>query len=549
MRYHLTEDQLPARMRRFLSDIDAGRLYRAGTLQKNRPSVSSALRGLIDTARIEGLPEKLCEQTAGAFISRLEAQGWQKNSLIALKTLLRHYAYETGEGLDWALGSGTVDRRPIALVFRVVHWRPFGHLFEQLEADVSAPDIRMVDRWMRYRQRFARVDEEMVRRFDVSSRCLGKLSELMTAIDPGNPDNLVLQQVQRKRRQESERRGRTIRTRRVPWHDIPAPFQEQIAQLAANATGLSRSRIKAICSAVRRLCRACETRGLAPKLDRDSARAFVDDLFEDDLKLISVAGYCDFLACFAKHAGYPRDIFQALMDVQNATKFDAKTDLRRKELRIEKWPINLVDLACTAHALLEAAPEQDDIRNRRRDYVLAGSIALLTKLPLRAKDLRKALIGREFCRDSEGWRVDLNTSKTGTAISGQLADSLTRYLDAVMLMDVDERHLWQIYQSRMGTALFGNPARGWKAFGKNWLWHNMSERTEHGPHITRSLLYDAVAANSGLDLMVAQALCGHASATSRKHYELNSDRYRRGHAMDSLAALIDRESEIASRNS
>ena len=180
------------------------------------------------------------------------------------------------------------------------------------------------------------------------------------------------------------------------------------------------------------------------------------------------------------------------METHNALKLESSSDLRRKEVALAQNPLNLVDLAEIAHARLRQAPHQDHIRTRRRDYALAGAMALLAKLPLRSLDLRTGRIGKEFHRDSEGWSVEIETSETGTFINGRLADCLLPYLDATLLMGVGEMHLWTVYEARVGTALFGNPARGWKPFGDNWLWENMRRLTGHGPHIARSLTYDAV---------------------------------------------------------
>ena len=372
-------------------------------------------------------------------------------------------------------------------------------------------------------------------RFDVDARSFGRLSAIMTVIEPDSPDNLVLQQVQRTRRQAAK--GYVKIGKKLPFHDLPAPFYAEMVTLFAVKSGLSASRLNSICVTLRRLCKASESASLPVGLNMETAKAFVDDLFEDDLTLRSVAGYCDFLACFARHAGYPREIHSELMQVHNAVKYEAKTELRRKERKLAQHPINLVDVASFAYDLLEGACDQDDIRNRRRDYILAGAIGLLSKMQLRAYDLMHGEIGREFARDSEGWFVDLTTSKTGTPIMGRLAPMLTRYLDAVLLMDVSEQYLWSVYAQRDGTALFGNPARGWKPYGKNWLWRNMSERLRHGPHIVRTLIYDAVAEDPDLDAVVAQALCGHGNVTSRKFYEVKSDRYRRKAGVQALAVI------------
>lgn len=464
-KYSVSEAELPKRMRKFLSDIDEGKLSRANTLRTNRAGISSALRGLIDTARSSDLAVRLDKDTADAFLARLTEEGWQRDSLTGLKSLLRSYAYETEEGVEWALASATMDRRPLELVFRAAHWAPFNPMIAHIKASCKPSEIRMVDRWLGHKKAHVRVDEEMAQRFGTDAMSFAKLSAIMTAIDPENPDTLVLQQAQRKRRQSA--RGYIKKAPTRPYHNLPEPFVTEMAKLFAGNSGLSVPRLKAMCSTLRRLCNACHSARLPVGLTMATAEAFVNDLFEDDLALRSVAGYCEFLASFAKNSGYPREISAALLEAHNAVKLDAKSELRRKERKLAQHPTDLVDIALTAYTLLDMASDQDDIRNRRRDYVLAGAIALLSKLQLRSFDLSHGVVGREFQRDSEGWVVDLVTSKTGKPIIGRLAPELTRYLDAVLLMDISDAHLWSAYTQRVGTALFGNPARGWKPFGKN----------------------------------------------------------------------------------
>ena len=542
MRYHITEADLPKRMRKFLSDIDEGKVFRTKTLRNNRTGVASVLRGLIDTARARGLPDVLNNDTAEAFIARLIEAGWQKNSLTGLKTLLRHYAYETEDGIDWALASGATDRRPLGLVFRASHWAPFRALIGDIEASFIDREVRLVDRWLRYKRTHVRVDEAMTLRFDVDPSTLKRLAVCMAAIDPENPETVVLQQAQRKRVHAAV--GYQKKPAKPAFHDLPEPFYSEMAKLFQGDSGLSVPRLKTMCSALRRLRTACLKSSLPVDINMNTAEAYVDGLFADDLSKRSIAAYCEFLAYFAKKAGYSRVVFDALMEVHNAVKADAQTDLRRKERKLSRDPIDLVDIAVAAFTLLEGASDQDDIRNRRRDYVLAGAIALLSKLQIRTLDLRQGAVGREYIRDSEGWSVDLVTSKKGVAIKGRLAPELTRYLDAVLLMDVGEIHLWSVYTKRIGTALFGNPAQGWKPFSKNWLWLNMTERLKHGPHIVRTLIYDAVAEDPELDAAVAQALCGHGHITSKQFYEVNAPRHQRKKAMKLLgkvAAGLDQE--------
>lgn len=536
MKYQVTEADLPQKMRQFLKDIDAGRAHCAPSLQRRRGSVASTLRCLVETAKMKGLPLTLAAESAEAMITRLEAAGWSASSISSQKTLLRHFAYETGEGVEWALGSGASDRRPIPLVLRTHHWAPYRALLPMLtDQGISERIIRLADRWLRHRSKVAQLTLDYALQFRVDGGDLRRLAEFMSAIDPGNPDTRVLQTAQRKRR--STAKGVV---HKPAYGELPEPFLSQMKKISRKPRelgGMSSARVKVMGCAIRRLLRSATKRGLETRLTMETATAFAEDLVIDDLKTISAAGYCDFLGYFAKHAGYPSEIGDALLETHFALKAQAKDDLRRKEIKLAQVPIDLVDLARTARELLAQAPLEMDIRNRRRDYTLAGAIALLCKLPIRAKDLRVSVIGKEFRRDCEGWLVDMATSKTGTRIRSRLADCLTPYLDAVLLMDTDPQHLWTIYDQRLGTAFFANPARDWECYEREWLRRNMTEHTGHSAHIVRTLIYDYCALNDDLNAKVAQALVGHAHETSKKFYEINADRYRRTQALAGLSEI------------
>jgi hypothetical protein len=536
MRFNVSEDQLPPKMQRFLKDIDNGRAYSAPALQKKRTNVSSALRCLAETAQLNGLPVILNAETAGAMIERLQTANWSSSTISGFKTLLRHYAYETGEGVDWALSSGATDRRPVELVLRASHWAPYRAILPMvIDGGISAREIRLADRWLRHCSQVAHLSIEHAMTFRADPGHFCGLAQFMTSIDPGNPDTRILQAAQRKRR--STAKGVEKKT---AYGALPEPFLSQmkvVSRKPKELGGYSTARIKVMGSAIRRLIRSAKQRGLDPVLSMETATAFAEDLVSGDLRTISAAGYCEFLGYFAKRAGYPAEIGDALLETHWALKAEAKNDLKRKEIKLAHVPIDLIDLAKTARKILDYAPSEEEIRNRRRDYTLAGAIALLCKKPIRALDLRQGKIGREFSRDSEGWQVDLETSKTGTRIDGRLADCLTPFLDAVLLMDTDAAYLWKIYDQRVGTALFANPARDWKCYEREWLRRNMTERTGHSAHIVRTLIYDYVTLDAELDAKVAQALVGHAHATSKQFYEVNADRYRRMEALKGLAAV------------
>ncbi|SNY92321.1 hypothetical protein SAMN04515647_2576 [Cohaesibacter sp. ES.047] len=532
MRFELSEAELPLSMRQFLRDIDNGQAYFSSALQKNRFGISSTLRCLVETATKTGLVAELNSATASAMINRLKKAGWSKDSLIVQKSLLRRYAYETGEGIEWALESATSDRRPIDLVTRGSHWTPYAVLVpDMISVGVTDRVIRLLDRWLRHCAKVNQLTLDHALQFPEGISAFSDLAEVLTAIDPGSPDTEIIQQARTIKRSKAKDLPKA-----PPYGDLPEPFLSEIKHICSSGAQ-SDDRITLMATAIRRLLTSAKARDLEPVLTMDTAKAFARDLHSDPIARISEATYCDSLGAFAKQAGYPDTIVDALHKRRNARKFASRNDVRRKEIKLAKNPIDLVFLAKTANEILMKAPFEENLRNRRRDFTLAGAIALLCKLPIRAKDLREGRIGKEFCRDSEGWLVDLATSKTGTAIKGRLPDCLTPYLDAVLLMDCRPEFLWSKYDERCNSPLFANPARRFRSYSAEWLRRNMTEHTCHSAHIVRTLIYDYCAMDNDLDRSVARALVGHASATSAEFYEVNADRYRVEQAQGLLRAI------------
>lgn len=425
----------------------------------------------------------------------------------------------------------------MAEVLAAPHWQRLAVAVHTARTGgVPDSDIRIVDRWLRHRATLGpRITEADVRVFKAGVSTLHALSKTLALIDPGNPDNRVIQATLREIKRKPKPRP-AVRD----WNGLPEHFRRELDALASLPAdrGLSRSSLDGMCAALRRLVAAAAARGLEPVLDTATATAFAEGLLHDgELKATSRLAYLDFLARFARHAGYSAALTAAIVETMTVFRHSATKEVCRKEIALSKDPVDLIDIAARAHELLERAPALDCPRDRRRHYALAGATALLSKLQLRSLDLRSGRVGHEFRRDSEGWKVDLTTSKTGTPIRGRLAPELTRYLDAVLLQDTDPAYLWILYDERSGQSLFGNACRGWDPYSENWLWSNMRQELGHGPHIVRSLIYEACVLDDDLDLSVARALCGHRTAESGKPYDINGDRHRRRRALDHLGAV------------
>ncbi|MGC9419244.1 MAG: hypothetical protein ACP5EN_09780, partial [Rhodovulum sp.] len=523
------EADLPKWMRDLLKRIDAGQDEEGRGLQSNRLNVACILRMLVEVARERHLPERLCQQTVEAYFETLRARGVAQSTQDSQLSLLRRIAHVSGEGSDWAIGSTGFDRRPITQVLADPLWSELGPVAEGLLQDgYPQRRIRMADRWFRHRQGLGPIDEADVLRFQSGPDALKELSATLALIDPGNLDTRIVQKASHK----ANKRPRP--PKKPVGHDLPEPFLSQmqaIIDLPAHSRPSS-SRIKAMVSALRRLLRAAADAGLPPELTEPTASAFAETLHEHAARGTGYGGrsftfesakaYCDFLKEFADRAGYPEPLVEGLRATWRTFRHMARGETGRKRQALAKRPVFLVDVAESANALLAQAPTLATHRSRVNAYQVAGAAALLSKLPLRDLDLRTGLLDKQFLRDATGWMADIVTSKTGTRIDGRLPDVLTPYLDAVLLMDTDTVHLWQVYDARRGEPLFSSPNDSAAGWGHTWLWRNMTELIDHGPHILRSLLYDECELDPDLDHRVAGALCGHADATMRQIYEVNA---------------------------
>ena len=527
---------LPQSMSTFVRTIEAEDVI-TGRKAKIHHQFASTLMGFATFCMAEGLPVQLCEDTATAYLVNLERRGLGKGSITQQRGHLRKFAYATQEGLDWALLDATTDRRPIEDVLSAPHWAPFIDAARAfLDQDRGHDALRRADRWMRFRRRYDDITVETVFAFSTAKSALQSLSYTMSLLDFGSLDNLVIEAARSKVRSIARPRAPQPR-----WQDVPDPLRSELLLIEKKAQrdwGLSPSTVEGMGAAVRRLVRSATKRDLPTVLNVETATAFAEDLYEDDIKFISGQTYCDTLERFARLSGYPNDLVSELRETTKAFAELSRGEIRRKVAALAARPLTMEDVADAAHELLMRAPEFDNSRDRRMRYDVAGAAAFLCKLPIRSLDLRSGRVGREFCRDSEGWIVDIRTSKTGTLIEGRLADCLTRYLDTVLLHDTDPVHFWEIYARRSGQPLFSNAMRGGTPRSDGWLWRTFSQMTGHGPHIMRSLVYDACARDGDLDARIASALCGHASPASGKDYEIDADRYRKEAAMRTLA-LID----------
>jgi len=298
--------------------------------------------------------------------------------------------------------------------------------------------------------------------------------------------------------------------------------------------------------ALRMILFAARQSGLPDKLDEAAVIAFLDALTSRDLRAATKVRYLYSAARALEILEFDPALVQFVR--QHAAGFAAlgSTEVRVKTIALRQRPLALEDVGAAAQAwqsdaVARVATLADNAWRRR--WLGAAGLALLSMEALRATDLLELMIEVSLFRRGSGWTISLEMSKTGGLIVRPLAPELTSYLDNAILLGSDPNGVpsfWDLYYARAGTPLFCTPNS--RPYSKPWLYRIFREATEHGPHIVRSLLYEAFAPLGGEGDAAARVIAGHKRPASSRPYEIRCGDIRRT-MMDAAMA------RIATRNS
>ena len=544
------EEDLPLRMQAALHDMRTGQPRGMPAPKAKRLTmISYALRSFVHNARIEGFDEILTTETGARYEALLRSRGDTAGSIITLLSALRFYAYYAGEGVDWALASGGKDQRPAEVVLRAEHWRPLAERARSLLADggVKLHDLKRVDRFLRVRgDRPALPEDEIYAFFDSQLSVLSKTYIALHALAPDDPDLPMIEAlrgaVERARRGPPKPRQLPC-TVSTPFDDRPDPIREKFLALSRRRRHgkplLAPHTIASMKKIVRQLISSARNHGsIDEDLTLETIEIYIDDIDARNLAMVSRESYLNMLAMFADHAGYDPKIVEAINSEKTYYRDQRVEQSKRKEYIRTQDPITVGDIELAAHALMAAAPLQANAQRRRRFWLGAAAVGLLSDEPPRASDVLRLVLGHHIYRDDNAqWHLDFTDQKMGHVWVGPLAPDLTPLFDAAIRLgaNVDEDGFWRLYRHREFTPFFCMSNGAQHSYW--WLWRICIEAFNHSPHLARTVVHDDCAFEPSLGADAARRKLRQKSQRIAKEYEVLADARR-------IAAAGERWREI-----
>jgi hypothetical protein len=211
--------------------------------------------------------------------------------------------------------------------------------------------------------------------------------------------------------------------------------------------------------------------------------------------------------------------------------------------KLAAHPITLRDIAQAAVKWRNEAQKANTFSKRRTYFQRSGILALFSLVPIRISDATGMVIGEHLLRKDEKWFLTVSSKKTGFRHNTVLHQSLTPYLDDLLLYGEDGDVL-PTYAGRIGTPLFSTDMN--EFLSSRTLAYHFKVGTEgaHTPHIVRTLVHDALARHGEQGAELARILCGQVSPQIAKDYEIHAERIRMEKAQEVLSRIQKNASSI-----
>lgn len=232
--------------------------------------------------------------------------------------------------------------------------------------------------------------------------------------------------------------------------------------------------------------------------------------------------------------GYPAEKRRVILEDCKIYREALQMDVPTKVRKLAATPISLADVGRAAVKVRKQAYAATTASRRRTLIIRSGVLAFLSLLPIRIGDVTNLLIGETVFRQEGRWWLKLASGKTGYRHNGPLHESLTRYLDDLVMFG-RKGQIDLPYAQRMGTPLFATEMG--EFLSPRTLAYNFKVATGHSPHIVRTLVHDALAEHGTYGADLARILCGQTSVVIGKHYEVSAARSRVRKAQDILAQI------------
>ena len=271
---------------------------------------------------------------------------------------------------------------------------------------------------------------------------------------------------------------------------------------------------------LRALALACREQGLPCRLDIAGIVAWLDAAERRGCRPSGLSVQVRQLLTFAVWCDPKSDLRKPLRRLARRKAELARMQRKRKEQWLIDNDISLADVWEKAEALLaESADLPLASRARHKAVIEAVAVALAVVVPLRIGDLHRLVVGRDIERTAVGWRLALQTEKTGLEYHRpELWPELTPFLDALMAADAPGGDFWAGYDLRIGKPLFSFD--GETCVHRDWVSDVWQDHIGTGAHIVRTLWHEIVGESDDDRLWVALALCGQKDRRTAREYRI-----------------------------
>ena len=314
----------------------------------------------------------------------------------------------------------------------------------------------------------------------------------------------------------------------LPFSEFPKKFQLAIKRLETPKRGrrqYSKITINNTVQGFGQYLVAVHNVGLSMELSSEGLGAFIDDLDSRDLKSSSKLIYLSAVQAMAKEVKYPAGERRLILEDCEIYREEMMREVPEKVRKLAAHPITLKDINLAAVKWRAEAQKSKPPRRRRKYFQRSGILALLSLVPLRISDANALVVGQSITRTNSGWFLTVSSNKTGYRHNTSLHDSLTPYLDDLLLYG-DGGSVFSQYAQRMGTPLFAAETNEHLASSELAYSFKAATGGHHSPHIVRTLTHDSLAKYGSYGAKLALILCGQTSPETAKGYEDHAERLR-----------------------
>lgn len=326
----------------------------------------------------------------------------------------------------------------------------------------------------------------------------------------------------------------------LPFGQFPGKYQTAIKQLELPRPGRRRYSKASIGNTINgfgQYLKTVQDAGFALELSLDGLRAFILSLDARKIRNSTRLNYLSAVQTVAKAVDYSVEERRLILEDCEIYREGMMNEVPRKVRKLAEHPITLKDVAKAAAKWREEARKTNTFNRRRTYFQRSAVLAFLSLAPLRISDVNAIVIGEHVKRRQDGWFLSIDTQKTGYSHDISLHQSLTPYLDDLVLFGEGGPVLPR-YSLRVGTPLFSTETG--EHLSSRTLAYNFKVATGHGPHIVRTLVHDELARFGSHGAELALILCGQTSPATAKHYEVHAKRFRAQRAQEVLSDIQKR---------